>query len=75
MKNFTYQYDVVETVYDNHGCVLWTAYDESQKDKDGFDLEVLILDTPNNERRIYDDSETNREICMDIIEVWLQNNL
>lgn len=68
-----YQFDVIETIYDKHNCLLWSAYDETIEDDQGFNDMLIILDRPNKERIILKDSEANRQHCMKVIDNYLMD--
>lgn len=68
MTKKIYQYDVVSTIFDRHGFTMWTAYDETREDENGFNEQVLILDYPDGRRDILNNTEENQQHFFGIID-------
>lgn len=67
MKN--YQTDVVETIYDNHSCLVWNYYND-EVDEQGYNKLTLVVETPTL-REEDEDNERNRYLFMNMIEEYL----
>lgn len=66
-KEYKYQRDVTTTIYDDHDCIIWTAYDKESQDFE----DVLILDIPGKYQKIMNDTEGNREYYLGLIDKYL----
>jgi len=71
MKKYKYQLDVVETIYDEHFCLLYNIYNEAEENENGFNTMLLICDIPNRKQIQLNDTEENRNYCMNRIEKYL----
>lgn len=66
-KEYRYQTDVIETIYDCHNCLLFTVYDDIEKDTEGYNAMLLVCQIPNREQVVLEDTEENRDYCMYLI--------
>lgn len=68
---YVYQTDVVETIFDKHGYLIWTAYNPDLTDKEGFNEMDLIIDAPNGERKVLSDTPEHREYMIGLVDkMW-----